>query len=667
MQGFKSLPAKMHSMFSFQANCSTQSARALRWLVAVWIALALMGNVLAQSATPKVDLQGEAQGAGSSVQVKQTLWIDESRQLDFESARTQEFKPFNPFERLNLGNKVAWLRLQIEQADPTAGPLLLHFLPPHIGEVTLYTNSSKAPELWRERQVDDAELTSKIKIGEAFKGDIFYLRISSRNNASVLAFLGTKEEMNLHDSKLAVVMTFISTLTLITFFIFVWRTLGHFSWMSVLCCSLLVSYQIQFWIGLGYAYTILNLPLAAGIITVTPNIIANLTIAGGILVLIGCTLFPNQKWLRWVWGWSFLQFCFFVYAFIEPSVASRLSMSVWLIGPLVLAVGLIVAAIREPSSLRLMSSKVAFVLLLTTCLLLQVVAWKSGGILGSHNIQLTTDLLIKNIFVRFPQLIVIIVLASWIFERIRANQLNMLSVDLQKSKESLEMESKRLERQRKFTAMLAHELKNPLAVSHMALSGIESRLGNSDPMMERAAAIKQSLQDINAIIDRCSEIDGFEQGDLPMSIHSFSLDHFLSLLKEANANERIYFVKRGVHDDASLTSDMQYLKIIFNNLLTNALKYSPPDTLIELSVQAELDAKGTKSLNFCVSNEVGEAGTPAPDRAFERFYRAEAARNQSGAGLGLWLSQELAHALGIEVVMQQDDDKISFSLVLPYA
>ena len=64
---------------------------------------------------------------------------------------------------------------------------------------------------------------------------------------------------------------------------------------------------------------------------------------------------------------------------------------------------------------------------------------------------------------------------------------------------------------------------------------------------------------------------------------------------------------------------------------------------------------------------MGEAGTPAPDRAFERFYRAEAARNQSGAGLGLWLSQELAHALGTQVLMQQDDDKISFSLILPYA
>jgi hypothetical protein len=126
MQGFVALPDKMHSMFSLQSNFSSQSSRVFRWLVAVWIALALMGNVLAQSAAPKVDLKEKSQGAGSSVQVKQTLWIDDSRQLDFESARTQEFKPFNPFERLSFGNKVAWLRLQIEQADVNSGPLLMH-------------------------------------------------------------------------------------------------------------------------------------------------------------------------------------------------------------------------------------------------------------------------------------------------------------------------------------------------------------------------------------------------------------------------------------------------------------------------------------------------------------------------------------------------------------
>jgi signal transduction histidine kinase len=263
--------------------------------------------------------------------------------------------------------------------------------------------------------------------------------------------------------------------------------------------------------------------------------------------------------------------------------------------------------------------------------------------------------------------LVIVVLAGWIFERIRTDQLHSLNGALQKSNQSLEIETKRLERQRKFTAMLAHELKNPLAVSAMALSGIETRLGGNDPLLERAASIKQSLQDIDAIINRCSEIDGFEQGELPMSISTFTLNQFMALVKEANPSERIYMLMRGIQGDAILNSDVHYLKIIFSNLLTNALKYSPPDTLIELSVHSDPGEGGSKAMTLTVSNEVGEAGTPAPSLAFERFYRAEAARNQSGAGLGLWLSQALAHALGSEVVMQSNGDKISFSLTLSYA
>ena len=165
-------------------------------------------------------------------------------------------------------------------------------------------------------------------------------------------------------------------------------------------------------------------------------------------------LFPGQRWLRWLSIWSILQVGLFVYAFIEPGAASETSMQIWLVGPLVLVICLTLAAIREPSGLRLFSSKLASGLLMLTCVMLEIVAFKSGGVMGSLSNELTTDLFIKNIFTRFPQLLVIIILSSWIFERIRANQLSALSGELQKSKESLEMESKRLERQRKFTTML---------------------------------------------------------------------------------------------------------------------------------------------------------------------------------------------------------------------
>lgn len=651
----------MRAMFRLQRIFSTQRTRAMRWLVAACVGLTLMGSALAQSTVPKPELPLQAQG--STLQVKQTLWMDDSRLLDFESARTQEFKPFNPFERLIIGDKVAWLRLHMERADDAAGPLLLHLTPSQLGDVTLYSPVSQAPLTWQKRKLEPQELVSKIRLGEAFQGDDFYLRIESRNNSGIIAFVGTADELKLHDAKLAVVMTFISTLTWVALLVFLWRTACQFSWMSVLISAALVSSQIQIWIGLGYAYTVLGLPLEAGIALATPNVIANFTIAGGVLVLIACALFPGQRWMHWLWTWSILHFCLFLYSFIEPSAASSLSMRIWLIGPLMLAACLTVAAIREPSSLRLLSSKVAFFSLLLTCVMLELVAFNSGGAMGSLPNELSTDLFIKNIFTRFPQLLMITVLSSWIFERIRANQLNTLSGELQKSKESLEMESKRLDRQRKFTAMLAHELKNPLTASQMALAGIQQRLARDDPAQDRAEKIKSSLQEINAILDRCAEVDGYEQGQMPMAVHTFAVQQLLDLVEAANPNERIYTLVRDLPPGAALTSDVHYIKLILNNLLSNALKYSPPDSLVELELVSRQTEKGTH-LDIRVTNEVGAAGVPDPSRLFERFYRTEGARNQSGAGLGLWLSQALAGALGTSLVSQTEDNWISFTLTL---
>jgi signal transduction histidine kinase len=397
----------------------------------------------------------------------------------------------------------------------------------------------------------------------------------------------------------------------------------------------------------------------------TPIIIANVAIAGGIFTVFLTTLFSEQGWLRWMWLWSIFQLGMVVYAFFEPSAASNLSMLAWRCGPPIFFAFLLTAAIRDPRTLRQLSNKVAFGVLSLSSAMFVAVSWKSGGVLGGHAVELTSDLFIQNVLSRTVPLLVIMGLATWFYERLKANQLHVIQNELQLSQESLDLESKRLERQRKFTAMLAHELKNPLAVSHLALSGIKARISLDDPLLQRSAAIEQSLQEIDAIIDRCSEMDGFEQGQLPMRIGAFTLNDLMAALKATHRSDRIYILVQGITSETVLVSDMHYLKIIFSNLLTNALKYSPPDTLVELAVQAVQRDGQAPMVSFCVSNEVGEAGTPSPDLAFERFYRAESARNQSGAGLGLWLSQSLAHALGTEVVMQIQSQKISFTLVLP--
>jgi len=567
----------MPFMFHLKAYSLTIQPGALRWWFAACLVMVFFGSALAQSAAPTEGMSGQR------VQVQQTLFVDESGRLDFESARAQDFKPFNPLERLAIGDKVVWLRLHIEQVYEAA-PLFLQLLPPHLGDMSLYSPSG--PEQWHQRTLKPQDFISTTALGAVGKGEDFYLRINSRLNAAVLAFVGRKEELNLHDKKMAVMTTIISTLALVFFLVMLWRTFHHFSLLNALICTLLVSSQIQHWLVTGLAITLLDLSLAVVMGLATPIIIANIAIAGGIFFVFLTTLFPKQGWLRWMWSWSIFQLGMVVYALFEPSAASNLSMLAWRCGPPIFFAFLLTAAIRDPLALRQLSNKVAFGVLLLSSAMFVAVSWKSGGVLGEHAVELTSDLFIQNILSRTVPLLVIMGLASWFYERLKDNQLHAIQNELQVSQASLDLESKRLERQRKFTAMLAHELKNPLAVSHLALSGIKARIGQDDPLQQRSAAIEQSLQEIDAIIDRCSEMDGFEQGLLPMRIGAFTLNDLMAALKALHPGDRIYILVQGIAGEAVLVSDIHYLKIIFSNLLTNALKYSPPDTLVELSVQA---------------------------------------------------------------------------------
>ena len=142
----------MFPMLRLQTRPFTQRIIVVRWLLWTGLALTFFGGALAQTAAPKVD------GPEQRVQIKQTMWVDESAQLDFESVRTQDFKPFNPLERLAIGGKVVWLRLHIEQAHGADAPLFMHLLPPHLGNVSVYSASGTGQ--WLERSLTPQDYIS---------------------------------------------------------------------------------------------------------------------------------------------------------------------------------------------------------------------------------------------------------------------------------------------------------------------------------------------------------------------------------------------------------------------------------------------------------------------------------------------------------------------------
>ncbi|MBV8958554.1 MAG: sensor histidine kinase, partial [Actinobacteria bacterium] len=93
-----------------------------------------------------------------------------------------------------------------------------------------------------------------------------------------------------------------------------------------------------------------------------------------------------------------------------------------------------------------------------------------------------------------------------------------------------------------------------------------------------------------------------------------------------------------------------WVEQILTNLVSNALKYSPPSTPIEVAVTHRSTG---------VEVAVTDYGQGIPDyeleRIFDRFHRLQQTETQTGTGLGLWIARQLAGEIGGTITVQSTE------------
>ena len=126
--------------------------------------------------------------------------------------------------------------------------------------------------------------------------------------------------------------------------------------------------------------------------------------------------------------------------------------------------------------------------------------------------------------------------------------------------------------------------------------------------------------------------------------------------------------------DVVVAGDREHLAQVLSNLLDNALKHTPSGGRVSLaarSLPAEPGKRGEQPDLFAeiTVSDTGE-GMPAEDlsRIFERFYRGDKSRTQTGkgAGLGLAIAREIIHAHGGQIVAESIEGLgTRFTILLP--
>ena len=202
-------------------------------------------------------------------------------------------------------------------------------------------------------------------------------------------------------------------------------------------------------------------------------------------------------------------------------------------------------------------------------------------------------------------------------------------------------ELRRLETvRREFVANLSHELKTPLTSLRLAA---ESLLGDPPaPTRQRfAQRVVKEADHLAGIIANLRQLVEIEGGVMAVQLTRFQLAELISETAERVGLDRPLRVR--APDGLEVTSDRTKLAQALGNLLDNAVRFSPPGSLIEIEA-----VEAGPELQITVRDHGPGISPEHWGRVFERFYKVDPARSRAttGSGLGLAITKHLLMALG---------------------
>jgi len=607
-----------------------------------------------------------AWAAGGEHQTRQfsySIYLDESRDIDIESVQNASFQPIDYVNKLSFSSHVVWLKIEAMGSETAPKNWSVKFLPAFLLQATVYKPNAVNSSLWDSHDHGANALASPIVLGAMLPNTPIYLRLNSQLDFRLNLIVDESEKIDLIQRRIDMFVIMISTISMLTAIFAVIRLFYSFNWLSV--GLLLISVAI----GTSWINNLGLLQFMTGIDQAQSNQIFPVSMIGGMFsfmlvwMCLASQLFKEGRWIKYVWILVVLAAAVFLLAFVEPLLALELMEVIHTYGQWICFGTLIAQAWVAKDQLRLRSEKVIFAALLLFVLMPFPRASNLFKPFVSTLALEDIPFFVGIIFIRTMLPLAILFLTAWTYDLLVSQRVKLIQTKLESAKDALEKESARLKQQKQFIAMLTHELKNPLMASAMALSSIRHRFLGDEPALQRINAISDSLDEIDGIIERCSEIDKYEQGYIPINMEKTPLGVVLTLIKSSHASERIYSIVRGCDENQLINTDVYYVKSILNNLLTNAIKYAVPESLIEFKVEA-LRQGDQSGVVFTVSNEVAPESAPNPDLVFQRYYRSEMAKQQSGAGLGLWLAQSMAHALGTEIHYVNQANTVTFHFAI---
>lgn len=201
--------------------------------------------------------------------------------------------------------------------------------------------------------------------------------------------------------------------------------------------------------------------------------------------------------------------------------------------------------------------------------------------------------------------------------------------------------------QQNFMMAVTHELKTPIAVTRLNLETLQKRKLDEEKQQK---LIQNTLSEANRLNSLCNNIllsAQLEAGQYSISLQEFNLSAMVGgILKQYQTRFPARQIIGNVEDEIFINGESLLIEMLVNNLVDNALKYSPKTGRIGI----ELNQQD----HYVVLQVWDEGKGIAPserDAIFAKFYRGgdEGIRTTQGTGLGLYLCKKIAEDHGADI------------------
>lgn len=237
-----------------------------------------------------------------------------------------------------------------------------------------------------------------------------------------------------------------------------------------------------------------------------------------------------------------------------------------------------------------------------------------------------------------------------------AKSLNFLSKNLQAALQDLQNKNKKLEddiekerqldnMRKEFTANVSHELKTPIGIIEGYAEGIKDGVVSGEDATMYLETIIDESKKMSVLVTNMLELSRLESGTTKPNLEAFNINRLIAKVLKKHSPD---FEENKFNINFNSTTPYSYvyadpfqMEQVLTNLITNAIKYTPPSNDININIEEGLDKFKISVQNMGVSIPENEIS-----KLFDKFYRLDKSRERTqknSTGIGLSIVKNILH------------------------